>query len=199
MDTSPLPDLFPHRVPDDATLPDDTRYTVEAGTSAAMVLIAPAGPRFARVRWTETPIATPRPVPPTEPGTVLLDVTTTEGCSWDRAYYTPSDDDDSMPWHLIVFHGTGTGWARTEELVSWTVADVAPRTVAAPDPLDETDHRDHILENRGAGKHHSLIREAEGQWRVYWSGKVNPAGNVRSLREWSDLGWTVGFADKEKA
>jgi len=198
--TNPLPDLSTwHEVPADADIPQrrsaayvrpDGNWGVILGISVPLT----ASDRIHGSRYfTAHPIPAPRPTPPTEPGAVLLDVTTTEGCSWDRAYYTPSDDDDSLPWHLAVFHGTGTGWARTEELVSWTVADVTPCAVAAPDPLDENDHRDRI--DRDGDTWHYRIRTHSA--KLHWTRSLSYGSS--SLAQIDEAFGPLRFADEVSA
>lgn len=130
-----------HPVPVGATIP--------AGTKWATVMVIDRNYDFKQdachpLRFTAEPIPAPRSAPPAEPGTILLDVTANGGSrtrNWERGYYCP-EIDRQHPW-LLCAEGDHQ-WYGTGDLVSWTVADVVPRTDPAPDPLDENDHRDRI-------------------------------------------------------
>ena len=148
---SPLPDLFPYLVPIGVDIPDSVlrcrEYTCSPHESKAAVVFS--SNRFAlndhRARYfTADPIPIPRPTPPTDPGTVLLNVTDDDGQTWGRGYFVPDHSADSMPWRM--HEGFEFAFRSTSDLVSWTVGNVTPGLTvrAVAEPLDESDHRDRI-------------------------------------------------------
>lgn len=189
MTTNPLPDLSKwHEVPTYADIPADTPYAWQDADGTWGASDGLAGSRYvASARATGTryftaePIPAPRPTPPTEPGTVLVDVTDGRDTCAVMFYH-------GGEWHGTDQDGDERFW-QTPELVSWTVADVVPRK-AAPDPLDENDHRDRV----DSGGDRWTRRETAGWMDGHWSIE-NPTG-ARTLRSIENDFGPVRFADE---
>ena len=210
MTTNPLPDLSKwHEVPADADIPADTPYAWQDADGTWGASDGLAGSRYvASARATGTryftaePIPAPRPAPPTEPGTVLLDVTA-DGRTWARMF------NDGMPPYCWCAVGGPDGEVNTfsaDDLVSWTVADVVPRTdpetipewerkllaKGAPDPLDENDHRDRV-EARGI----RLTRGKCGRWHaIQLNCRATHNLSSLTLANWAEGYGPLRFADE---
>lgn len=163
MTTSPLPDLFPHLVPEGADIPDGVRTCRRHGCADNRddAVIESTGYRGSPI-WTEAPVPAPRPAPPS-PGARLEDVSTTDGKRWDYAFWAPANAVDPLPWLCAETTNGGSQWYEAGQLVSWTVADVTPHTEAAPDPLDENDHRDRRDSTGDYWVWHESVK-GEGHW-----------------------------------
>ena len=136
MTTNPLPDLSKwHEVPVDAQIPNVTLVTLRTdGSWFTCTGPLPTGTLRADLRhFTADPIPAPRPTPPTEPGTVLLDVTaTTGGRTWDSAHCI---DDEEPRW--FAGFSTDSDLFRKRERIALQQAEIGERSAAETIALRE--------------------------------------------------------------